>query len=348
MKKWAVILLLSMLWILLVPVVQAEELVPFTDSTGRTVQVPNHIERISPSGALAQIFLFALAPDYFVGLSVEWDENAWKYVGDYVELPVLGNLYTSSSNLNLEELAARDPQIIIDVGEAKGSIVEDLDSLQEQLGIPAIHVNAYLGDYAQAYRTMGALLGLEERSEALATYCEKVYERTQILVEKIGDAGKKDLLYCLGAEGLNVIAKGSFHGEVLDLLSNNLAVISDFSSKGTGDPVDMEQLLLWDPEYIIFAPDSVYNQVENDPLWQELQAVQNGKCVKAPFGPYNWLGMPSSVQRYLGMIWLADLLYPDAVDYDLQEEVTEYYKLFYHCDLTQELYDDLMRDARVK
>lgn len=34
--------------------------------------------------------------------------------------------------LNLEELLAVDPQVVIDVGEPKSTIVEDLDALQEQ------------------------------------------------------------------------------------------------------------------------------------------------------------------------------------------------------------------------
>ena len=62
-------------------------------------------------------------------------------------------------------------------------------------------------------------------------------------------------------------------------------------------------------------------------------------------GPYNWMGFPPSVQRYLGMLWMAKLLYPDAADYDLQAEVTEYFDLFYHCALTGEQYEALMANS---
>ena len=66
---------------------------------------------------------------------------------------------------------------------------------------------------------------------------------------------------------------------------------------------------------------------------------------KTPYGPYGWLSSPPAVQRYLGMLWLGELLYPDYTEYDLQEAVTEYYKLFYDCDLTEELYRDLLTNA---
>ena len=80
-------------------------------------------------------------------------------------------------------------------------------------------------------------------------------------------------------------------------------------------------------------------------LWQSLTAIQNGSYYEAPMGPYNWMGFPPSVQRYLGMLWMAKLLYPDAADYDLQAEVTEYFDLFYHCALTGEQYEALMANS---
>ena len=45
------------------------------------------------------------------------------------------------------------------------------------------------------------------------------------------------------------------------------------------------------------------------------------------------------------MLWLGQLLYPDYVEYDLQEKVTEYYKVFYDCDLTAEMYQTLITNA---
>ena len=45
------------------------------------------------------------------------------------------------------------------------------------------------------------------------------------------------------------------------------------------------------------------------------------------------------------MLWLGELLYPDYTEYDLQEEITEYYKLFYGCELTDGMYQNLIADA---
>ena len=45
------------------------------------------------------------------------------------------------------------------------------------------------------------------------------------------------------------------------------------------------------------------------------------------------------------MLWLGSLLYPEYAEHDLQEEVTEYYRLFYGCPLTEEMYRELVAEA---
>ena len=318
----------------------------FTDSCGRTVEIPAQIDRIAPSGPMAQIVLFALAPDKFVGLASKWSKETADYIdGNYYNLPVLGQLYGSSAGeLNLETLAAADPQVIIDIGEPKKTIVEDMDAMTEQLGIPAVHIDAYTATMGDTYRLLGELLGLEEEAAELAGYCDEVYANTLALMEKVGD-NRANVLYCLGDQGLNVIAKDSYHGEVIDLMTNNLAVVDTPSSMGTGNEADLEQLLLWDPDIILFAPQSIYAAVGGDDTWQGLKAIRNGNYYEVPFGPYNWMGFPPSVNRYLGMLWMGSLLYPDYVDYDLYTEVARYYQLFYHCELSQEQFDALTANS---
>ena len=129
------------------------------------------------------------------------------------------------------------------------------------------------------------------------------------------------------------------------MLGNNVAELTEVVSSGLGNEVDAEQLILWNPDVIIFAPDSVYDAVGTDPVWQQLDAVKSGQFYKTPVGPYGWLASPPSVQRYLGMLWLGALLYPDYAEYDLQEKVTEYYGLFYGYELTDADYAALTANS---
>lgn len=342
-RKCTALLLAAALLLANIPALAADGAILFTDSLGRQVEVAADIETLAPSGQLAQIFLFALAPERFVGLSNAWSPKAEAFLGDYYSLPVLGQLY-NNADLNLEELAVLNPQVIIDVGEAKSGATEDLDALQAQTGIPAVHITTAGDSFAEAYRLAGSLLGLEERGEALAAYCEEIEARIDTIMAEVGE-NRVSLLYCMGDKGLAVIAKDSYHAEIIDKLASNAAVVEAPSSKGTGNEIDMEQLLLWDPDMILFAPDGLYEQATTDPLWESLQAIQSGSYAEVPFGPYNWLGFPPSVQRYLGMLWLCDMLYPEYTDYDLYDEAARYFDLFYHTELTQEQFDALTANA---
>ena len=315
----------------------------FTDSLGREVEVLTNITKVAVSGPLAQIVLFALCPDKLVGIASEWDKTAANYLAtEYYNLPILGQLYGGKGELNLEALLASGAEVVIDVGEPKDTAKEDLDALQEQTGVPFVHITAMTDTTGNAYRMLGDLLGMPEEAEALASYCEKAYG---MALDLSGKVEKARLLYLLGDTGLNVLARGSYHAEIIDLLADNQAVVEAPSSKGSGNEIDMEQLLIWDPDVILFAPGSIYATVGEDSMWQQLTAIRTGRYYEVPMGPYNWLGSPPSVQRYLGMLWMMKLLYPEQTDYDLKAEVQKYYQLFYHCELTDEQYDALVANS---
>lgn len=323
---------------------QSAETRTVVDDCGRQVEIPAQVSRIVPSGPLAQIVLFAIAPEMFVGLASEWDDSAQGIIADeYLQLSVFGQLY-GSADLNVEELAVADPQLIVDIGEPKDSGNEDLDTLQAQTGIPTVYVSATLADMPQTFRTLGKLLGKEEKGEELAQFCQRVYDRTQSIMDQVGE-NKVDALYILGQEGLNVLAKDSYHAEVMDMLTNNLAVVDSPTSKGTGNEVTMEQIALWNPDFILFAPGSIYEDVDTRDTWVDISAIQNHQYVQVPTGPHNWMGTPPAVQRYLALIWLTAQLYPQYCDYDVKAEAMEYYQLFYGCQLTDEQYQSITAHA---
>lgn len=319
----------------------------FTDSTGRTVTIPAEITKIAITGPLSQVYILPLAGDMLVGVCNEFSADAALYLPEEIfNKTEIGQLYGGKGEMDLEALLTAAPDLVIDIGEPKDSIGTDLAALTEQTGIPFVHVDATVQTAPEAYRTLGKLLGREDKAEELAQWCETTYANITAMMEKVdADSARKDLLYCLGDKGVNVIAEGSFHAETINLMSRNLAVIEDVFPGGLGNEVDLEQILLWNPEVIIFAPDSCYDTIAADPQWQSVSAVAKGNYFKTPDGPYGWLSSPPAVQRYLGMLWLGELLYPDYTDYDLQEEITKYYKLFYGCDLTDGMYQNLIADA---
>ena len=321
--------------------------VDFTDSVDRKVEVPKIVTSVSPSGSVAQMFLLAIAPDLMVTVASEYKEQQIQFVPDYVtKLPVVGAFY-GSADINYETIASVNPEIVIDVGEPKGTIVEDMDEIMTTIAIPAVHITATLQSSPEAFRMLGALLGREEKGEQLALFCEKILAQTDGIMAQVGN-NKINALYCLGAEGQNVIASTSFHAEVIDYVMNNLAVVDSPASKGSGNETDMEQISVWNPDFVIFGHESVYSKVADDAAWSTLPAIKNGSYIEVPFGPYDWIGNPPSINRYLSMVWLTKVLYPEFASFDLHEQIKEYYGLFYGYDLTTAKYDELTINALVK
>ena len=284
----------------------------FTDSTGRTVTIPAEITSIAITGPLSQIYILPLAGDMLVGVSNAYASDAQMYLPDYIlEKTEIGQLYGGKGEMDLEALLSAAPDIVIDIGEPKAGIGEDLTALTDQTGIPFIHIDASVSTAPDAYRTLGKLLGREEKAETLVHWCETTYANVTSMMEAVdADGARKTLLYCLGDKGVNVIAKGSFHAETLNMMGENLAVVEDVVAGGIGNEVDLEQILLWDPDVILFAPDSCYAEVGDAAQWQAVSAIAEGNFYETPYGPYGWLSSPPAVQRYLGMLWLGELLYP--------------------------------------
>lgn len=319
--------------------------VVFTDSCGREVELPAQIDRIVPMGPPAQMMLLAVAPEKMVGLTSGLNEKEAAYLGEEcAKLPEFGSFY-GAGDLNKEALLASDPQVIIDMGEAKNGNKEDLDSLQEQLGIPTIFIEASLETTGEAFRTLGNILNKEEDADKLGDYCDTKLDMIQTGMKEIPEEERVNYLYGGGDNGLWVISKDSFHAEVLDMLGNNVAVLEEPTRKGSGDEISGEQLLLWNPDVVIFAPNSIYETVKNDELWAQLSAIQNDRYYEVPSAPYNWMGMPPAINRFLGMQWVANMLYPEVFDYEMYDVTKEYYDLFYHYDLGKEEFQKLTENA---
>ncbi len=319
----------------------------FTDDVGRTVTIPETVDKIVVTGPLSQVYVFPLCPELFAGFSTAFTTDMEKYFpAEYTQLPELGQLYGGAGTMDLEALLASGADVVIDVGEPKGNIAEDFDALTEQTGIPFVHITATVATADKAYFRLGELTGKTEKAEELSAWCRENYQRVaDIMAAADADGVRKRIVYCLGDKGLNVLAEGSFHAETINMVGDNAAKIEAVVHTGDGNEVDMEQLILWDPEVIIFEPNSVFDTVADDPLWQELEPIKNGEYYKCPWGPYGWLSTPPAVQRYLGMVWMASLLYPEYADYDLQELVTEYYQVFYGYELSDAEYSEMTRDA---
>lgn len=322
----------------------------FTDSTGREVELPRDITRVASGGSLANIMIYAVKPEVIVGWSDSPSETEKKYIDEaYWDLPEYGNFHDSNGDFNREALMTSAPDVIIDVGQWDEEYKAELDALQEQIGIPVVLIEANLEQTPAAYRTMGELLGVPERGEELASYCDELLADAKERAASIPESERTTVFYASGDDGLATMLSGTIHAQIYELVGAELVVKADDAQvQQGGGSVSMEQLLVWDPDVIMFAQGSIYDQIAGDEVWGALSAVKNGTYYEIPTEPYNWLGRPPGPNRMVGIRWLGNLLYPEIFDYDIEEEVRECFRLFYRYELSDEELNSLLSHSTLK
>lgn len=317
-----------------------------TDSAGREVEIPVQVNKIAPSGPLAQIVLYTVSPDKLAGLAADFSEDAKKYMDEtYWGLPKFGQFYGKNASLNMEALIAEAPDVIIDIGEPKKTVKEDMDALQKQLGIPVVFVEATLSTMEQAYLMLGDITGEKEQASELAAYCKEILSNADEIAAAIPEADKKSVYFAIGDAGLNTNAQGSIHADVIDRVGAVNAAEVEAVSSGGGSAVSMEQILLWQPDIIIADSEALYSVITTDPVWKDVEAVKQGNIYKIPTAPYSFMSSPPSVNRMIGIQWLGNLVYPKQFQMNVKDEVKKFYQLFYHMDVTEEQLAEIMNHS---
>lgn len=277
----------------------AENSVVFCDSCNREVKVPANIQKVVVAGAPSQNFLLTFAPDKMIELSTELTQEQKEVFGERIaNLPVMGQLYGTKGTINKESIASLDADVIIDIGVPKNSIVDDMNKLQEQTGIPCVHIDATIDTYPNAYIMLGNLLNMQDKAKTLANYCSNKYYEIKSLLES---CAKTNALWVGDPEATTVIAKGSPHSDVIDMCTNNVAVIENEAAKGSGNNVSVEQISIWNPDVIFVDYTSTKDKIMSEPQWSGINAVKNNKVYVVPTFPYNWIGQPPSTMQILGM-----------------------------------------------
>ncbi|MGX7091893.1 ABC transporter substrate-binding protein [Hutsoniella sourekii] len=316
----------------------SEETVKFTDDLGREVELPAKLDALLSTGPTSQIVLYTLAPERMVG----WNRKPANL--DYLpeeadQLPEVGSLFARGQEINLEEVIKLNPDVIVDLGERKDGIEEDLDQLQEQTGIPVIFFDGQIQDMPNLYRKLGDLLEVDTTEQV--AYLEETLNLAQDKREQV-QANPLTYYFASGDNGLTTAASSSFQAEVIELVGlHNVYQVDEAKS---WEDVSMEQVVEWNPETVIFLADSAFDQRDQEP-WVSLEAGQANRIYESPDKPFNWLTGPKSVNAILGIKWLGNLYYPDLYDLDMVQEAQTFYDLFYHYDLSEEEAKELMKHS---
>jgi len=298
--------------------------------------IPADISTVFSVNPISAIYLYTLVPDMLLG---------WNYDLNVIERSVILDQYHSLPNfgmgdaINFEAVIAAFPSIALNVSAINGGAIDQSDTMAERIGVPVVMVSNLLEDTAEVYRFLGRLFGVEERAELLAQYVERTFG--DIAGMGIPDADKVRVYFGNGEDSLETAPAGSLHGQIIDMV--NAVNVADLElGDGSRVRISAEQLLAWDPDVIIvngeprsdMSGSAAAERIMGNPIFATLAAVRDRAVFGIPNAPFSWVDRPLGPNRIVGMRWLSITIYPDHFDYDANDEIREFFRLFYHLELT--------------
>lgn len=331
-----------------------------TDMGGREVAVPDEIRRVFCSNPIGTVDIYLLDPNLLVGWNFRPTGDNRKYIPEvYMNLPTLGVWMGAGATPNDEEIVRQNPDAILCYWTADDVGRDMADDVRDETGVPTLLIDYDIRSCAQMYRYLGPLLGVEQRAEELAAYCDKKLAYIAECVAKVPESKRKSIYLAQGEGGLSTDPVGSMHvTDALELIgTGNVADLPGTEGQGMGMPsVSLEQIIAWNPSAVLVSEYSMsdsessdlYGEIIADKNWKNVPCVREGKVYRLPQSPFAWFGRPPSVVRLLGCLLVMKLLYPDYTDdIDMVSETREFYQLFYRLELEDDELADILETAGI-
>ena len=307
-----------------------------TDMTGRKVTIPDSISKVYVPSPYGSYLMYTLDASMLIGLNLSHHEDKQYLPKAARDLPVLGGLGGQGQQSNLEMVLKAKPELVIMWSANRSAQQGRIDEALTQLNLPLVYAVAEsMNDYPEVYRFLGKHLNREARAKKLAAYCEKTLSEARDVVNRIPKERRPFVYYAEGVDGLSTECNDSIHAELLSLAGDTDVHRCHTTSHQGMEKISVEQVMLYKPDVIIAQEKVFYDNVYSNPAWQNVKAVKEKRVYLIPKTPFNWFDRPPSFMRFLGLKWVANILYPKEYRMDMVKEARDFYKLFLDVDVSE-------------
>lgn len=294
--------------------------VTVTDQAGREVTIEKEPSSIVSGYYISSSLLIALGlKDKVVGIEAKADKRPiYKLAApELTELPNVG----TAKEFNLETCAALSPDLVILPMKLKDAAQSLTD-----LGITVLLVNPESQDLlTEMINTIATATNTNSEAAKLLAYIDS---QKDMLTSALSGVEPESVYLAGNSSFLSTAGPSMYQSSIIELAGGKNA--ADSITDTYWAEISYEQLLAWDPSYIIIASDAEYTvyDVMNDPNLAECTAVKNSHVYAIP-GDMEALDSPIPA-GILASVWLAGILHPDQVSADTYTtEMTNYYETFY-------------------
>ena len=267
MSRKIVSLFLALLMAVSMNAVMAEA-ITVTDMFGREVTLTEPVTRvIALEPADCEILCALGCEEQLVGRGLYCD-----YPASVLELPAV----QSAGDVNLEELLALEPQVVVTSGMAH---YEELAGLLEANGVQVVGTDANsIAEVYEAIRLLGAVMGKNAEAEAIIADMQMVFDDIAARSEA---TGKTVYFEVMPLEwGLWSAGTGTFMHELAQLCG----VQNAFSDIEGWQSISQEQVIERDPDFIVLVTgmgESAPDEVRVREGWGDMTAVRNDAIYNA-------------------------------------------------------------------
>ena len=294
--------------------------VTVTDQAGRTVTIETEPQSIVSGYYISTSLLIALdQEEKLVGIEAKADKRPIYRLSapQLIDLPNVG----TAKEFDLEGCAALEPDLVILPIKLQNAV-----PTLEELGLTVLLVNPETQELLdEAVELVSTATGSTAQAQALADFSAA---QQAWLEETLSDA-EAPSVYLAGNSNMLSTAGSAMYQNDMIAAAGGANVAAEITDTYWVE-VDYEQLLAWNPDYIILASDASYTceDVLADPNLADCTAVVNGNVYQMPNRAEAWDSpVPSGI---LGSVWLAGILHADLCDQATTDSIIEeYYETFF-------------------
>jgi iron complex transport system substrate-binding protein len=119
-----------------------------------------------------------------------------------------------------------------------------------------------------------------ERAERLAAYADRTFADIDDLLARVPEEQRPRVYLARGPDGLETGLRGSINTETIVRVGGINVADAGEGRQGIAQ-VQLEQVLVWNPQVIVTWDDRFYRAVRTDPTWAEVDAAGAWRSARA-------------------------------------------------------------------
>lgn len=302
-----------------------------SDCAGRQVEVPVDPQRIACTCPEAGYALAMYGKADKIIATTDGMQRDLLLVEMYPQLKGL-SVPKKGGTINIEELIKIQADLIFVKDETVNNEAE-MEKLR-LAKIPVVVMQFQTMDEQQyAMQMMASIVGAEEEGQKYQQFYDQKVGMVRQRVAQIPD-NEKLTIYHSSQEATRTDPADSLAADWTKAAGViNVSVGQNLEYADGNHYATLEQILLWDPDYILVNDPNVVGYIMGHEQWRNLQAVKNRHVLALPNGVSRW-GHPNSLETPLATIWTAKTVYPNLfTDVDMKAIVHDFYQEFFEWDL---------------